>query len=163
MKYRNRIITVLLILCVIFAALYFIPISRNVDMFLPCVMWELDNPTAGETEGMEIKGKYYDYLIKADKFKGSILISEVNQYEEEQNMEMFVFQVGDIKTGSINYYSQTYNRFVYIGSMYMQGWFDKMFIALYVDEKSPLNGKYLCAPATTIEEAVAIAEAMNFA
>lgn len=163
MKYRNRIIAGVIILAVIFAALYFIPLRRNVDMFLPCVMWDIDDRTTGEPEGMEIKGKYYDYLIKTDKFKGSILISEVNQYEEEQNMEMFVFQVGDIKTGSINYYSQTYNRFVYIGSMYMQGMFDDIFVALYVDENNPLNGKYLCAPATTIEEAVAIAEAMNFA
>lgn len=163
MKYRNRIIAGVIILAVIFAALYFIPVRRNVDMFLPCVMWDLDDRATGEPEGMEIKGKYYDYLIKTDKFEGSILISEVNQYEEVQNMEMYVYQVGDIKTGSINYFSQTYNKFVWIGSIYMQGWFDKMFIDLYVSENSPLNDKYLCAPATTIEEAVAIAEAMNFA
>lgn len=163
MKYINRIIAVLLIVGIIFAALYFIPLPRNVDMFLPCVMWDLDDRATGEPEGMEIKGKYYDYLIKTDKFEGSILISEVNQHEEGQRMEMYVYQVGDIKTGSINYYSQTHNRFVYIGSMYMQGMFDDIFIALYVGENNPLNGKYLCAPATTIEEAVAIAEAMNFA
>lgn len=163
MKLVKRIVSIAVLAGIVFAALYFIPLPRNVDMFLPCVMWELDDPTTGEAEGIEIKGKYYDYLIKTDKFKGNIRISEVNLYEEEQNMEMFVSQVGDIKTGSINYFSQTYNRFVWIGSMYMPGRFDKMFIDLYVGEKSPLNDKVICAPATTIEEAVAIAEAMNFA
>ena len=163
MKIINKIIPIVLLMCIIFAALYFIPLPRNIDMFLPCVLWDLDDPTTGEAEGIEIKGKYYDYLIKTDKFKGDIRMSEVNLYEEEQRMEMFVFQVGGIKTGSINYFSQTYNRFVWIGSVYMPGMFDKIFIDLYVDEKSTLNDKVISAPATTIEEAVAIAEEMNFA
>jgi len=161
-KYINRIIAVLLALGAVFAALYFIPVRRNVDMFLPCVMWELEDLTTGETEGMEIKGKYYDYLIKHDCFKGSVRISEVNDYDENPQLEIVYAQVDDLKMGSMLYFSETNCGFLFVGTMYMKGTFDDTFIALYVDENSPLNGKYLCAPATTIEEAVVIAKEMNF-
>lgn len=163
MKLVKRIVSIAVLAGIAFAALYFIPLPRNIDMFLPCVMWDLDDPTTGEAEGIEIKGKYYDYLIREDKFRGSILISEVNLYEEEMNLKMNFFQMPDGKMGSIHYFSRTYNKFLWIGSMYMQGMFDEIFIDLYVDEKSSLNDKIISAPATTIEEAVAIAEAMNFA
>ena len=76
MKLVKRIVSIAVLMGIVFAALYFIPLPRNIDMFLPCVMWDLDDPTTGEAEGIEIKGKYYDYLIKTDKFKGDIRISE---------------------------------------------------------------------------------------
>lgn len=164
MKYVNRIIAVLLILGVIFAALYYIPIGRDIDISMPCVIWDKNDPTVGEPEGIAIKGRYYDYLIKDDSFRGSIHISEVNDYEEELEMELRVSNHHGMKSASLYYFSRVHRKTVIFGSLYMQGEFDNMLIFLngYGTNKL-LKGKVVSAPATTIEEAVAIAEAMNFA
>ncbi len=165
MKYINRIITVLLILGVIFVALYYIPIGRDVDISMPCVIWDKNDPTVGEPEGIAIKGRYYDYLIKDDRFIGSIRISEVNDYEEELEMELRVAKSHGMKIASIYYFSRVHYKTVDLGSLYTQDEFDSMLIFLSgagtgIDL---WKGKVVSAPATTIEEAVAIAEAMNFA
>ena len=164
MKYINRIITVLLILGVIFAALYYIPIGRDVKISMPCVIWDKNDPTVGEPEGIAIKGRYYDYLIKDDRFIGSVIVSEVNDYEEEVEMNVRVSKHHGMKSASLFYYSRVHRRTVDLGSLYTQDEFDSMLIFLSGAGLEKLwKGKVVSAPATTIEEAVAIAEAMNFA
>ena len=165
MKYINRIITVLLILGVIFAALYYIPIGRDVKISMPCVIWDKNDPTVGEPEGIEIKGRYYDYLIRDDRFIGSVIVSEVNDYEEEVEMKVRVSKHHGMKHASLYYFSRVHYNTVDLGSLYTQDEFDSMLIFLSgagtgIDL---WKGKVVSAPATTIEEAVAIAEAMNFA
>ena len=164
MKFFKRCVYAVLLMGIVFAALYFIPVRSNVDMSLPCVIWEMDDRTTGETEGIVIKGRYYDYLIKDDRFKGSIRISEVNDYEEEVVMKLRVSNRHGMQSASVHYYSSIYHRRVILGSLYMQGKFDNMLIFLNGSGTNVLlNDKIVSAPATTIEEAVAIAEAMNFA
>jgi len=164
MKYINRIITVLLILGVIFAALYYIPIGRDVKISMPCVIWDKNDPTVGEPEGIAIKGRYYDYLIKDDRFIGSVIVSEVNDYEEEVEMKVRVSKNHGMKRASLYYYSRVHRRTVDLGSLYTQDEFDSMLLFLSGAGMEKLwKGKVVSAPATTIEEAVAIAEAMNFA
>lgn len=164
MKYKNRIIVVLLILAVIFAALYYIPIGRDVKISMPCVIWDKNDPTVGEAEGIAIKGRYYDYLIKDDRFIGSVIVSEVNNYEEDVEMNVRVSKHHGMKSASLFYYSRVHRRTVDLGSLYTQDEFDSMLIFLHGAGFDKLwKGKVVSAPATTIEEAVAIAEAMNFA
>ena len=164
MKYVNRIIAVLLIVGIIFAALYYIPIGRDVKISTPCVIWDKNDPTVGEPEGIEIKGRYYDYLIKDDRFIGSVRISEVNDYEEDVEMNVRVSKHHGMKSASLFYYSRVHRRTVDLGSLYTQDEFDSMLIFLHGAGFDKLwKGKVVSAPATTIEEAVAIAEAMNFA
>ena len=165
MKLVKRIVSVVVLAGIVFAALYFIPLPRNVDLFLPCVVWDKNDPTTGENEGMEIKGRYYDYLIKDDRFIGSIRISEVNDYEEELEMELRVAKSHGMKRASIYYFSRVHYKTVDLGSLYTQDEFDSMLIFLS-GARTGLDlwkGKVVSAPATTIEEVVAIAEAMNFA
>ena len=164
MKLFKRCVYVVLLMGVIFAALYYIPVRRDVDMSMPCVIWDIDDPSVGEAEGMKIKGKYYDYLIKEDRFRGSIRISEVNDYEEEVELELRLSDHRGMYRASIFYFSRVHRRTVLLGSLFMQGKFDKVLIFLSGDgPNAQLNDKVLSAPATTIEEAVAIAEEMNFA
>ena len=163
MKYLKRSIYVLLLAAIVLALLYFIPLPRDIDMSLPCVIWDMDDPSAWEPEGMEIKGRYYSYLLKDDVFKGEIRISEVNEWDEILDMKIYLSDVRGIKMGSLHYYSGITKDFELTGSLYMQGRFENIFIGLYVDENSPLNDKYVSAPATNIEEAQAIAESMGFA
>ena len=131
MKYKNRIIVVLLILAVIFAALYYIPIGRDVKISMPCVIWDKNDPTVGEAEGIAIKGRYYDYLIKDDRFIGSVRISEVNDYEEDVEMNVRVSKHHGMKSASLFYYSRVHRRTVDLGSLYTQDEFGSMLIFLH--------------------------------
>ena len=164
MKYVNRIIAVLLIVGIIFAALYYIPIGRDVKISTPCVIWDKNDPTVGEPEGIAIKGRYYDYLIKDDRFIGSVRISEVNDYEEDVEMNVRVSKHHGMKSASLYYFSRVHRNIVDLGTLYTQDEFDSMLLFLHGAGMDKLwKGKVVSAPATTIEEAVAIEEAMNFA
>lgn len=164
MKHFKRSVYVVLLMGIVLAAVYFIPLRRDIDMSMPCVIWEPDDPSEGELEGIEIKGKYYDYLIKDDRFKGTVCISEINDDVEEDLLEMeydFNTSLG-FQHSTLYYFSREKMKTVFIGSLYTHGIFDKVLISLHIDNDSPLRGKYLTAPATNMEEAVTVAEAMNF-
>lgn len=166
MRYRNRIIAGVIILAVIFAALYFIPLRRNVDKSMPCVAWDVENPTVGEKEGIVIKGKYYDYLLRDDDyFVGKVIISDLNSEAEVSDLKLLFNDVKIIggKQCLLHYFSSKYQKIYYVGSLFMDDLFDKVCIFVDNEKYYEFDGKYISAPATTIEEAVAIAEAMNFA
>ena len=162
MKIKNKIITIVLILVVIFSALYFIPLRRNIDILVPCMLWNIEDPSVGECEGLEITGKYYGYLIKQDRFKGTVRISEVNDDVEIVNeMELNFNNADNCKWSSLVYFAE--GKSIFMGSLFMQGVFEDILICLHMDNNSPYKGLYVTAPAANMEEAVAIAEAMNFA
>lgn len=164
MRYRNRIIAGVILLAVIFAALYFIPVRRNVDKSMPCVAWDVENPTVGDAEGIAIKGRYYDYLLRDDDyFVGKVIISDLNSEAEVSNFKLMFNDVKIVggKLCLFQYFSSRYQKIYYVGSMFMDGLFDKVCIFVDNEKHYQFDGKYISAPATTIEEAVAIAEAMN--
>lgn len=164
MRYRNRIIAGVILLAVIFAALYFIPLRRNVDKSMPCVAWNVENPTVGDAEGIAIKGKYYDYLLRDDDyFVGKVIISDLNSEAEVSDLKLLFNDVKIIggKQCLLHYFSSKYQKIYYVGSLFMDDLFDK--VCIFVDNEKfyQFDGKYISAPAATIEEAVAIAESMN--
>lgn len=164
MKYLKRLLPFALLIGLVFLALYFIPLRREIQISHPCVIWEIEDPTEGELEGMEIKGVYYDYLIRDDKFKGTLRISEVNDHEEILDMTMTFGEWLDVKSASVFYWSSTYKRTIVLGSLYMQDNFERILLFLNGTPQDPgLKDKCVSAPASNLEEAVALAEAMHFA
>lgn len=164
MKYRNRIIAGVIILVVIFAALYFIPLRRNVDKAMPCVAWDVENPTVGDAEGIAIKGRYYDYLLRDDDyFVGKVIISDLNSEAEVSDLKLLFNDVKIIggKQCLLHYFSSKYQKIYYVGSLFMDDLFDKVCIFVDNEKYYEFDGKYISAPATTVEEAVAITESMN--
>ena len=150
MRYRNRIIASVIILAVIFAALYFIPLCRNVDKAMPCVAWDVENPTVGENEVIIIKGKYYDYLLKDDDyFLGTVFISGLNSEDEVSD---FKIQFEDVKIvggkqGFLHYFSSKYQNRYFVGSLFMNGLFDKVCVYVTNEKYYEFDGKYISAPA----------------
>ena len=164
MRYRNRIIAGVIVLAAIFAALYYIPVRRNVDKSMPCVAWDVENPTVGDAEGIAIKGRYYDYLLRDDDyFVGKVIISDLNSEAEVSDLKLLFNDVKIIggKQCLLHYFSSKYQKIYYVGSLFMDDLFDK--VCIFVDNEKfyQFDGKYISAPAATIEEAVAIAESMN--
>ena len=164
MKFFKRSVFFVVLIGIVLAALYFIALRRDIDISLPCVIWNIDDPVEGELEGIEIKGVYHDYLIKGDRFRGTVRISEVNAHEQNTEMTLEFDYWLDMQEATLFYWSRVYNRTVFLGSIYMQGTFDKMLIFLTGDgQNALLDDKCISAPATNIEEAIAIAKDLHFA
>ena len=146
----------LVLLCIAGVIMYNVPWRHEVNITESCMIWNEEDRTQGKLEEIEIKGVYIDYLFKDDEFRGTMVITGVNEDDvREFTVPLQNYKNVDLTVGGASYWSVKKDSLVNLGFFYVEGVFEKMLLMLSTDEQ---KGNYLCVPASNMEEALAIEE-----
>lgn len=141
-------------LVLICAAVMLLPLPRSISVTHEGMLWRCGDPEEAQLTPVTVTGTYWDYLFREDKFQGSIRVEAC----PETHGNLSVTEMGGGQYGI--WYETEESRLNAFGTMFVRKDGSVMVI---VDEDGHWDasaGKMLTAPATTREEAVALANAL---
>lgn len=135
-------------------AVCLLPLPRSISVTHEGMLWRCGDPEEAQLTPVTVTGTYWDYLFREDKFQGSIRVEAC----PETHGNLSVTEMGGGQYGI--WYETEESRLNAFGTMFVRKDGSVMVI---VDEDGHWDasaGKMLTAPASTREEAVALANAM---
>ena len=150
---KNKLLMGLLLLLLI-AALCLLPFPKNIDITQSAILWRSGNPEDVQSTTVTLHGTYWDYLLLEDKFDGSIRVEAL----PKTYGEMSIVPLGNGQLGL--WYADEEMLMKSFGGMFLRA--DGSVLLLIHEEGhwDAEQGLMLTAPASTREEAVALANAM---
>ena len=144
----------LLMLLLLMAAVCLLPIPRRMNVTQEGILWRCGAPEEMQTTPVTVKGIYYDYLLLADKFDGSVRVEALPETQGELSMAY----MGENQYGV---WIRTEDALLKgLGGLYVRP-DGSVLMNLYDDGHwDGATGKMLTAPASTRAEAVALANEM---
>ena len=128
----------LVLLCIAGVIMYNVPWRHEVNITESCMIWNEEDRTQGKLEEIEIKGVYIDYLFKDDEFRGTMVITGVNEDDvREFTVPLQNYKNVDLTVGGASYWSVKKDSLVNLGFFYVEGVFEKMLLmedALAIEE-----------------------------
>ena len=111
-----------------------------------------------EPISISLNGTFYRYLVRNDKWKGTLKIPGVIEMKNDEKIELAVMRpVDGIYQASVFAYDRALNRFRVFGYLF----FDKEMNTVVFDLEENIGG-VIAAPATNADEARAVIDAMPF-
>jgi len=136
------------------AAVCLLPLPRRINATHEGVIWRCGGGGEVQSTGVTVKGTYHDHLFRGDAFKGSLRVEALPQ----THGEMSVVSMGENQYGL--WYKTDEALMQSLGSMYV-GRDGSVLVLLHEDGHwDGDTGLMLTAPASTREEAVALANEM---
>ncbi len=148
---RRRWIFALIALPLI-AIVLLLPFPRRIDHTIPATLWTSGQPDAGsQVTQVRVQGTYYDYLVKHDRFEGTIVSPDMEIFPENAAINVKLDDSGLITAVDSEHFLRTR------GFMYADGGMKDFFLGLYGEENrwTGSEGRVLTASASDREEAVA--------
>lgn len=128
-----------------------LPWPRSISVTHPAVIWRCSSPEEEQLTTLTVNGTYYDYLIREDNFKGTLRVEGMPETQGLTSiMDMEGTQLGI-------WYENEDAKMKSFGSMFVR---KDGSIVVIVHEDGHWDGetgKMITAPASTREEAVALA------
>lgn len=161
---KKVLIICLILLCLVIVfttALFFIPITKNIDTQLTGKIVSFYDSFEDSNIDIILSGKFESYLLGQSSFSGNIQINnadvslssggyvDINFTNDIGHLEYLTFSDGEVMGK-------------YLGYICTKD-FESFLILLY-DENSIYESKYsafICAPATSMEEAITIANKLS--
>lgn len=147
---KNKVLTGLLLLLLV-AAACLLPLPRKLDATQAAILWRSGSPEDVQSTTVTISGTYWDFLLREDKFDGSIRVEAL----PETNAELSIVPMGDGQLGL--WYADEEMLMKSFGGMFISR--DGSVLLLIHEDGgwSADTGLMLTAPASAREEAVALA------
>lgn len=133
------------------AAVCLLPFPKKMDIAQGGVLWKCDMPEEAQSTTVTIKGTYWDYLLLEDKFDGSVWVEAL----PETRRELSIALLNDGQFGL--WYADEEMLMKFFGGMFLR---EDGSVLLLIHEEGQWDaqyGKAVTAPASTREEAVALA------
>lgn len=131
-----------------------LPWHRNISVAQPAVIWRCGTPEEEQLTTVKLTGTYHDYLFRQDYFTGSIRVEDL----PETHGDLFVANMGNGQN-LISYATEEALRKNF-GTMFVRK-DGSVVVILYEDGHwDGETGRMITAPASTREEAVALANAL---
>jgi hypothetical protein len=161
---KKKIIRLVIILAFIAILVSVMPLPVKINKTLSGIEWKDGDSTYFESVDIRINGTFKRYLFRNDIFKGHVTISN-NKLTYTTNARLFdseFFDINNIQTGWLTYYSSIYHNFISIGSLSISGAFDRVLFHIN-DNQGKRTDCYISAPATDRQSAFNIAYELNYA
>lgn len=131
-----------------------LPWCRSIHVTQPAVIWRCGTPEEEQLTTLTVNGTYYDYLIREDNFKGTLRVEGMPETQGFTSiMDMEGTQLGI-------WYENEDAQMKSFGSMFVRKDGSVVVIVHEDGHWDGEKGRMITAPATTREEAVALANAL---
>ena len=140
-----------LLLLLLLAAVCLLPFPRRMNVMHQGVLWCCDVPEMEQLTTVSIKGTYWDYLLLEDKFNGSVQVEAL----PETHKQISIVPLGEGQFGI--WYADDEMLMKSFGGMFLQSDGSVMLLIHEDGHWDADTGLMLTAPASTREEAVALA------
>ncbi len=131
-----------------------LPWCRGIHVTQPAVIWRCGTPEEQQLTTMELNGTYHDYLFREDYFTGTLRVEDL----PETHGDVYLTNMGSGQN-LISYVTEE-DRRKSLGAMFVRKDGSVVVIVHEDGHWDGEKGRMITAPATTREEAVALANAL---
>ena len=147
---QNKVLMGLLLLLLV-AAVGLLPFPKKMNVIQDALIWRCGVPEEVQATTVTINGTYWDYLLLEDKFDGSVRVEAL----PETHQQISIAPLGEGQFGL--WYADEEMLMKSFGGMFLQSDGSVMLLIHEDGQWDADTGLMLTAPASTREEAVALA------